>query len=96
MWSLELEAGQCLCCGICVDVCVPRALALRTTRTRGVDGTRQAKEGFPCLADAGACDGCLACVDQCPVAVIRIAKGSRPDRAPAEGDTPIPGSGATA
>ncbi len=76
MWQLELNAGQCLCCGICVDICAPRALALRRIRTCVIDGRGDAKESFPYLANPGACDGCSVCVVECPVAVMRIVAAS--------------------
>jgi ferredoxin len=38
MFKLRLEARQCLCCGICMDVCLPRAIDMHSYRTRGVEG----------------------------------------------------------
>jgi len=58
--ALELEAGQCLGCAICVDVCPTGALALgRADLT-----PRQ----YP-----GRCTRCALCVGQCPIGALRLA-----------------------
>jgi len=86
MFTLELNARQCLCCGICMDVCRPGALRMRTWRGRTVEGPRLPGEAngqsgevraapmtFPYLAHPERCDGCGECVAQCPVTVLTLA-----------------------
>ena len=81
MFSLRLTAKNCICCGICEDVCAPHAIALRTTHTKTVEGKsltyhllvsvtnaergREVAGTFPYLRDAALCDGCARCVVEC-------------------------------
>ena len=83
MYELALNAGQCLCCGICADVCTPRALGLRPWRGRTVESRFGAPpafagapvavaETFPFMADRARCDGWLDCVNECPRSVLQL------------------------
>ena len=81
MYVIRLDARQCVSCGICADVCDPRALRMRVWRGRTVEGVlsdrrsalRKADAGtFPYLADPARCDGCLACVEECPVRALAL------------------------
>ena len=93
MYSLRLLAKDCISCGICMDVCGHRAIAMRTVWSRSPEGkilthrfldspTRGEPASaqmmtFPYLARPELCDGCQACVDQCPVnALVLEAIGS--------------------
>jgi hypothetical protein len=38
MFALEIDTRHCLCCGICTDVCLPRAIAPRPARAPGIEG----------------------------------------------------------
>ena len=83
MFSLKLLAKNCISCGICMDVCDTKAIAMRTTWPKGPEGkvltyrllrSRDQEElspvpmmTFPYLARPELCDGCEICVDQCPV-----------------------------
>lgn len=88
MVSLKLDSRLCISCGICRDVCRPGAIALRDSQGASVEGkrlsfllldspaNRERPSGpmgtFPYLADPPACNGCLDCVRECPVAAIEI------------------------
>jgi ferredoxin len=68
-----------------MDVCRPGALSLRAFRRIGVEGERRSAEDavaelgtFPYLRDSSACDGCMQCVDECPVAVLSLTQGVEP------------------
>jgi ferredoxin len=79
MFKLRLNARHCISCGICVDVCTPGALAMRRNSSRHIEGSVfsylllpnetpvETFETFPYLAFPERCDGCLACVVECPV-----------------------------
>jgi ferredoxin len=83
MYSLRLLAKGCISCGICMDVCNPGAISMRTTTSRTPEGrvlthrfleSRDPEERvseqmmtFPYLARPVLCDGCAACQEQCPV-----------------------------
>lgn len=88
MFSIRLLAKDCISCGICMDVCVPKAIAMRTTWSRSPEGkaftyrfldSRDLEElipvqmmTFPYLAHPELCDGCETCVDQCPVDSLKL------------------------
>jgi ferredoxin len=88
MFSLKLNGRHCISCGICMDVCRPRAIAMRTNRSRGVEGEtltyldlRSASNvepapepmmTFPYLAYPDLCDGCALCVNECPVVALEL------------------------
>jgi len=83
VYELALNARQCLCCGICADVCTPRALRLRPWRGRTVERRHVAApvlagaaaavaEGFPIMPDGAQCDGCFDCINECPVSVLQL------------------------
>jgi NAD-dependent dihydropyrimidine dehydrogenase PreA subunit len=86
MFRLKLDGRQCLACGICMDVCHPRAIALRLAKASPVEGnsltfllletthnsemTLQMKGTFPYLARPELCDGCGDCIEQCPAGAL--------------------------
>jgi NAD-dependent dihydropyrimidine dehydrogenase PreA subunit len=83
MFSLKLLAKGCISCGICMDICDTKAIAMRTTWPKSPEGKvltyRLLHSGdqeelspvpmmtFPYLAHPELCNGCAICVDQCPV-----------------------------
>lgn len=88
MYSLRLAAKECISCGICMDVCVPCAISMRTAWPHSPEGrvlTHQFLEPeeretnrrgqmmtFPYLARPAVCDGCEVCVEQCPVSALHL------------------------
>ena len=59
---LEIDAGQCVGCAICVDVCPDAALAM------GPDDLRP-------VWRAEHCTPCDKCVHECPTAAISLKPG---------------------
>jgi ferredoxin len=60
--AVELDAGRCITCGVCAEVCVSAAIEVRP----GVgDGSW--------TYDPAACTFCGACVSHCPVEALRQA-----------------------
>jgi MinD superfamily P-loop ATPase len=61
----EIDAELCTACGICEQVCRFDAVLSLSTYERG-----DRSEGY--IIDSIACDGCAACVYQCPVEAITM------------------------
>jgi ferredoxin len=74
MYELRLNSKQCICCGICMDVCRPAAIRMRFWRGKRVEGDSIPVEAmsFPYLARVERCDGCMECAKQCPVSALTI------------------------
>jgi Pyruvate/2-oxoacid:ferredoxin oxidoreductase delta subunit len=88
MFKLRLEARQCLCCGICMDVCTPRAIAMRSYKKFGLEGPTlsylvlnsggnaelppSVMSTFPYMAEADRCDGYMLCVSECPTSALDL------------------------
>ena len=98
MFSLKLLAKDCISCGICMDVCDTKAIAMRITWPRSPEGKvlthRLLWSGdqeklslpqmmtFPYLARPELCDGCKMCVDQCPVNALELETRASASRQP--------------
>ncbi len=96
MFALRLNTRACISCGICMDVCAPRAIAMRTAGRKRVEGTCLVLQHmctfgeprleditfmtYPYLAIQEGCDGCSICVQQCPVSALKILGGSEGER----------------
>jgi ferredoxin len=90
MFKLRLTAKQCICCGICMDVCDVKAIDMRAYGRRPIEGEILAylalrnannpennaapRHSFPYLAHANLCDGCEACVRECPVCALELQR----------------------
>lgn len=91
MFRLRLKAKDCISCGICMDVCQPRAISMRTRNIRSVEGPQlsclrlgpfgQGEGGaeqlmtFPYLSRPDLCDGCRLCVRECPCVALELSIG---------------------
>jgi ferredoxin len=88
MYKLKLNGRTCVSCGICMDVCQPDAIVMRTNTPRRIEGNvlsylQLCSDGncelppaemmtFPYLADPQLCDGCALCVTECPVDALEL------------------------
>lgn len=105
MFGLRLSAKQCTSCGICMDVCPPRAISMRTKVPRTVEGDHiaiayldsgpesVAIEGlmtFPWMSSPKRCDGCGLCVQQCPCLALELVIADPLPECPAESETSAP------
>ena len=93
MFKLKLDGKRCVSCGICMDVCIPGAIHMRFEKSSSVEGELLSyiRSGdkrelppekmmtFPFLASPHRCDGCMACVKECPVSALELFNGDRPD-----------------
>ncbi len=94
MYSLQLNARKCICCGICFDACDRQALGMRLWKARSIEGVVLSyaflgsrgnrepaplqTETFPYLQHAERCDGCAACVRECPAAALDLQQDAVP------------------
>jgi NAD-dependent dihydropyrimidine dehydrogenase PreA subunit len=94
MFSLKLRSTACISCGICQDVCQPRAIAMRPATAAGPEGQillyqflnspsnperpSPVMTTFPYLASPEACNGCGECVHQCPVTALELTQTNQP------------------
>ncbi len=90
MFRLKLNAKNCISCGICMDVCTPRAIAMGINFSKSIEGkystnlylsTKGNNEKlpekmmtFPYLAHPQLCDGCANCVGECPVSALELQR----------------------
>ncbi|MCX6153878.1 MAG: 4Fe-4S binding protein [Candidatus Kapabacteria bacterium] len=86
MFKLILHAKECISCAICVDVCIPEVLLMREYTGKTIEGKTQLKSfefdtelifeisklSFPFLLNPNDCNGCMECVNECPVMAIEI------------------------
>lgn len=88
MYQLRLNAKLCISCGICMDVCSPHVIRMRTNGLSGVEGDSlsyvilqldgnhelppQDMMTFPFLAFPDLCDGCGDCATECPVTALDL------------------------
>lgn len=88
MFKLRLNAKECISCGICMDVCQPRAISMQVKATRSIEGPHltfeQLRRGeprvlqlmtFPFLSSPELCNGCGRCVRECPVIALDLLAG---------------------
>lgn len=87
MYKLKLNSSDCISCGICQDVCLPKAIGMRTHKGKTIEGkmliipdievesidyTTDNLMTFPFMEKDSLCDGCLDCVKECPTSAINI------------------------
>lgn len=88
MFDLQLNAKQCISCGICMDVCNPKAISMRFISTKSIEGQiiscaildsgyneeqqPAAKMSFPFLEIPELCGGCNDCIDECPTSALAL------------------------
>lgn len=88
MYKFKLNAVLCISCGICTDVCIPKALKMNYACSGQVEGksyiymmfnsTSNVEQpaaqlmSFPYGSGMEKCTGCFSCVQECPVSAIDI------------------------
>jgi len=78
----SFDSGQCLNCGVCVDVCPVRCLDMTRPRSPGpepvadVDAISAADHSWMTVfpIQVAHCTGCMVCVMECPTDIIQVAK----------------------
>ncbi|HYM82769.1 MAG TPA: FAD-dependent oxidoreductase [Candidatus Dormibacteraeota bacterium] len=74
-YRISCDTGNCINCGICMDVCPVQALDMTRPTSGGVES---AGYGWPLRwmmeypTQVGECIGCTVCVRECPVHVLSI------------------------
>ena len=74
-YRITIDQGNCLNCGVCMDVCPVQALDM-TRPTRGGVETGGAGSALAWMmeypAQVGECIGCNTCIRECPVDVMTL------------------------
>src|SRR5690348_7265110 len=83
-YRIDIDHGNCINCGVCMDVCPVQALDMSRPDHPGIeagplDGPLPWTMEHP--VQVGECIGCTICVRECPVDVMTLAT--------VEGPTPL-------
>lgn len=74
-YRISIDRGNCLNCGVCMDVCPVQALDMSRPQQAGVEATAGGA-GLPWMMEdpvqVGECIGCGICVRECPVEVMTL------------------------
>jgi NADPH-dependent glutamate synthase beta subunit-like oxidoreductase/NAD-dependent dihydropyrimidine dehydrogenase PreA subunit len=75
-YRIDIDTGNCINCGICMDTCPVQALDMSRPAVPGVEATRG---GAPLAwmmeypVQVGECIGCSICIRECPVDVMTLS-----------------------
>jgi NADPH-dependent glutamate synthase beta subunit-like oxidoreductase/Pyruvate/2-oxoacid:ferredoxin oxidoreductase delta subunit len=73
-YRIQIENGNCLNCGVCMDVCPVQALDMSRPTRPGVEGAGIYGKPFDWMMEypvqVGECVGCGICVRECPTHVV--------------------------
>ncbi|HJW21480.1 MAG TPA: FAD-dependent oxidoreductase [Candidatus Limnocylindrales bacterium] len=80
-YRIDIDTGNCINCGICMDVCPVQALDMNRPRVPGVEaagggGPLPWMMEYP--VQVGECIGCSICIRECPVEVMTLSSASGP------------------
>ena len=94
-FSVDVDKGTCINCGICMDLCPIRALDMTRAQGYGIEATFSRGRGAGPASNAWMmempvqvdhCNGCTICVRECPTEAISIHEVSeRPSFAQRQG-----------
>ncbi len=98
-YRIDVDLGNCINCGVCMDVCPVQALDMSRPDKAGVEAVRGGGPlrwmmEYPVLV--GECIGCSICIRECPVVVMTLETVEGPTPlAPRQGhiDRPQPTTG---
>jgi NADPH-dependent glutamate synthase beta subunit-like oxidoreductase/Pyruvate/2-oxoacid:ferredoxin oxidoreductase delta subunit len=75
-YRIQIENGNCLNCGVCMDVCPVQALDMSRPQRPGVEGAGVYGKPFDWMMEypvqVGECVGCGICVRECPTHVVSL------------------------
>ena len=75
-FRIQIENGNCLNCGVCMDVCPVQALDMTRPKRPGVEGSGVFGRPFDWMMEypvqVGECVGCGICVRECPTHVVLL------------------------
>jgi NADPH-dependent glutamate synthase beta subunit-like oxidoreductase/Pyruvate/2-oxoacid:ferredoxin oxidoreductase delta subunit len=75
-YRIQIENGNCLNCGVCMDVCPVQALDMSRPQRPGVEGAGIYGAPFDWMMEypvqVGECVGCGICVRECPTHVVTL------------------------
>ncbi len=75
-YRIQIENGNCLNCGVCMDVCPVQALDMNRPQRPGVEGAGVFGKPFDWMMEypvqVGECIGCGICVRECPTHVVLL------------------------
>ncbi|MGA3056749.1 MAG: FAD-dependent oxidoreductase [Candidatus Limnocylindrales bacterium] len=75
-YRIQIENGNCLNCGVCMDVCPVQALDMSRPQRPGVEGAGIFGKPFDWMMEypvqVGECIGCGICVRECPTHVVLL------------------------
>ena len=75
-YRIQIENGNCLNCGVCMDVCPVQALDMSRPQRPGVEGAGVYGKPFDWMMEypvqVGECVGCGICVRECPTHVVML------------------------
>jgi NADPH-dependent glutamate synthase beta subunit-like oxidoreductase/NAD-dependent dihydropyrimidine dehydrogenase PreA subunit len=80
-YRIDIDAGNCINCGICMDVCPVQALDMSRPDGPGVEDAWSAGP-LPWMMEhpiqVGECVGCSICIRECPVVVMTLSTVPEP------------------
>lgn len=75
-YRIQIDNGNCINCGVCMDVCPVQALDMTRPTRPGVEGSGLFGRPFDWMMEypiqVGECVGCGVCVRECPTHVVNL------------------------
>ena len=100
-YRIEIDAGNCINCGVCMDLCPVQALDMSRPTVPGIESDGRAVP-LPWMMEhpiqVGECVGCSICIRECPVDVMTLFPDATPvvlapRQGPISRPTAMPASG---
>jgi NADH-quinone oxidoreductase subunit F len=80
-YRIEIDAGNCINCGVCMDLCPVQALDMSRPTVPGIESDGRALP-LPWMMEhpiqVGECVGCSICIRECPVDVMTLFADAAP------------------